>query len=64
MPTLDHVLVVLKHNLDERSILGVHDRGVEVNGFIDWVVGNASQSEDAGDVEVVSEFERGIGRNE
>lgn len=60
MPTLYYVLTVLENNFNECSVVGVHDRGVEVYAAPRRVALNASNSEDSRNVEEVGDLHGGI----
>lgn len=61
MPGLDNVLVVLEHDLHEDSVVGSHDRGVEVLLCTRGAVGDAAKPEDSSNLVVVGEFQGGVG---
>lgn len=60
VPALDDALLVLEHDLREGVEVGRHDRGVEVLLGARGVVGDAPESEDAADLEVICELQGGV----
>jgi len=63
MVALNDVFVVLEDNLHKCSVVGLHNRCVKVNATTSGPVRNASDTENTGDFEVVSELKRSVGSN-
>lgn len=63
MIALNDVLVVLEDNLDERSVVSLHNRSVKVNATTSGSVGYASHAENTWDLEVVGELQRRVWDN-
>lgn len=62
MPTLDNILRVFEHNLNKGSVIGLHNRRVEVDSSTSGLALYASNSVNTVDLEVVREFQRSVCR--
>lgn len=64
MPALNDVFCVLKHNLNECSIVSTHHSGIKMDRGTIRLVRDTSQGENPTDLEVVSKLKRGVSRDE
>lgn len=63
MIALKDVFVILENNLHKCSVVSLQDRGVKIYATASGSVGNASDTENAIDFEVVSELKRSVWGN-
>lgn len=64
VPRLHEVLCILKDDLNIVPHVGRHDRCLEVSTATGWVVGHAAQRENPWDLVEISNFKRGVSRDE
>ena len=64
MPTLDNVLIVLKHNFYKCSIVCTHHGCVEVDSSTGGPIGDASDTKNPTDFEEVRKFQGSVSRVE
>lgn len=64
MPGLHDALGVLEYDLDKGAVVRRHNGRVEVDWLARGAVGDAANPEYAGDVEVIGDLQRRVGRDE